>query len=86
MLGQAIINRKELHPTSTNKMTYVAVETWKNRRLQHFTSDHGCAICRRLLAPGVPEQTNGLSEVNAILTRPAQTKDNLRPHLSASLV
>ena len=80
MLGQAIINRKELHPTSTNKITS-GFET-----LQHFTSDHGCAICRRLFARGVPEQTNSLSEVNAILTRPAQTKDNLRPHLSASLV
>ena len=55
MWGQAIINRKELHPTSTNKMT-VAVETQQNRRLQHFVSDHGYATWRRLLASGVPEQ------------------------------
>ena len=34
----------------------MAVEALQNRRLQHFTSDHGCATWRRLLARGVPEK------------------------------
>ena len=61
----------------------MAVEALQNRRLQHFTSDHGCATWRRLLARGVPEKIS-LFEVNTILTRPTQTREHLHPYLFVS--